>query len=478
MPSEHPLEIPEIVSYMASYMRKRDHTACALVSKTWYQVFNPFIWHHISWNYERPFLPEAIHRHTQLVRTVKTVYAYKKETAKLLKLRLPNLVSLNVVYNFEQDMKEWIIKHPSMTRLTLRGAWSLDSKLWNSLLGFRHLKDFTMSYREIGESVIDTFWQLCTHLERLEIVESCIPQQGNLLSMTFPSIKQLELDRMEDVSVLEFMQRCPNLTSFKYSHSQERARFVSSFSELVSARIWPHLHSVSIGWREVAEDSVLRIIGGMQRINDFKISGSLYSFRSTAMELLRPHFSNIRVLHLRRFKEWQISRLAQEILTSCPLLEQLTAPPINACVVAEGKPWVCMRLRELELIFVYMDSTLHHLQPLVFNQLARLVQLEKWYQTDYGGDRCNRRLDLTLVNGLGKLSTLRSLRSIGFHHSSQVMGQHEIDWIFEHWTNLENIGGNLNMLDGAINEGLKEQLKERGITFRPSYWWRSKYCHE
>ncbi|KAF9963491.1 hypothetical protein BGZ65_002934 [Modicella reniformis] len=66
MQSAHPLKILEIVSYVASYVRKRDLTACALVSKTWYQAFNPSIWYDISWEPRRQFLPKAIHRHIQL----------------------------------------------------------------------------------------------------------------------------------------------------------------------------------------------------------------------------------------------------------------------------------------------------------------------------------------------------------------------------------------------------------------------------
>ncbi|KAG0004498.1 hypothetical protein BGZ65_000249, partial [Modicella reniformis] len=96
MQSTHPLEIPEIVSYVASYVRKRNLTACALVSKTWYQAFNPFIWHDITSNHDEQFLPKAIHRHSQLVRTYlahKCIYKRKKE---ILKLRFPNLVSLDL----------------------------------------------------------------------------------------------------------------------------------------------------------------------------------------------------------------------------------------------------------------------------------------------------------------------------------------------------------------------------------------------
>ncbi|KAF9993773.1 hypothetical protein BGZ65_010652, partial [Modicella reniformis] len=316
------------------------------------------------------------------------------------------------------------------------------------------------SHLKLSEKDVNTFWQLCTHLERLEIHGLSTPKQSNLLLMTFPSIKELELST-EDDPTLEFIQRCPNLTSIKYGYGIDRTRFASSFSELVTVKTWPHLHSVSMMETGIAEDDILRIIGGIQRINTFMINYSSYSFGSDAMEQLRPHFSNIRVLRLHHRYVKSNSRIAQEILTSCPLLEQLTAPPIDASVVAEGNPWVCTRLQKLRLIFFYEDSALPRLQPLLFDQLARLVRLEEWCMGySHAGFR-HQQVDLTLENGLGKLSTLRSLRSIDFGNTCQEIGQQEIDWILEHWTELENIKYRRN---ASVNGVLKKRMMEHGIT--------------
>ncbi|KAF9917440.1 hypothetical protein BGZ65_012878, partial [Modicella reniformis] len=87
-----PLEILEIVSYVASHVRKRDLTAGALVSKTWYQAFNPFIWHSINWKHGRQVLP----KHTQFVRAFRIGDDINKERNRVLDLRFPNLVSLDM----------------------------------------------------------------------------------------------------------------------------------------------------------------------------------------------------------------------------------------------------------------------------------------------------------------------------------------------------------------------------------------------
>ncbi|KAF9935942.1 hypothetical protein BGZ65_002858, partial [Modicella reniformis] len=372
MQSTHPLEIPEIVSYVTLYVRKRDLTVCALVSKTWYQAFNPFIWHDISWNYGRPFLPEAIHRHTQLVKTFKANHRID-ERKELLDLRFPNLVSLDLPINrLEEDMKEWVHAHSSLTYLRLNAS-DLNPVFWNTLLGYRHLKSLRVWHLDLRRKDVDTFWELCSHLERLELFYPKITHPTNTLSMEFPSIKEFKLwYHSVEVGVffLTVMQRCPSLTSF-WVDGINNLEFISSFSDLVAARTCLHLHSITIKRSKIASDSLSKIIGSMQQITALDISYEPDNFVSNFMELLRPHFSNIRVLHLRPFIG-TICPMAQEILSSCPLLEQLTAPPIDASVVTEGKPWVCTRLQELELTFVYKDSTLPGLQPLVFDQLAKL----------------------------------------------------------------------------------------------------------
>ncbi|KAF9936212.1 hypothetical protein BGZ65_002667, partial [Modicella reniformis] len=361
-------------------------------------------------------------------------------------------------------MKEWVLDS-SVTRLSLLAS-NLNPVFWSALSGVRHLKDLSLWHLDLRRSDFDTFWQLCTHLERLEMSYPKLTDPGNMLSMEFPSIKEFKLryvDYEVEIFFLKFMQRCPSLTSLWVVDDMGTLEFFSLFSELVAAKTWPHLHSITIASYRITGDNLLKIIGSMQQITALDIDCDEPNFfASSFMELLRPHFSNIRVLHLRTNVHTTIP-IAQEILTSCPLLEQLTAPPIDASVVAEGNPWVCMRLQELRLMVVYKGLTLAHLQPLVFDQLARLILLEVWWTYAHRRDKV---LDLTLENGLGKLSTLRSLRYINFKNSSQEMGQQEIDWIFEHWTNLERVVGALNKRNIILDMTLKAQLKRHGIKRR------------
>jgi len=59
----------------------------------------------------------------------------------------------------------------------------------------------------------------------------------------------------------------------------------------------------------------------------------------TLQHFFQPHFSNLKVLDV--ISDMNItSQLAQVVMSSCPLLEKLKAPHVDALVVIGGKPWV------------------------------------------------------------------------------------------------------------------------------------------
>jgi hypothetical protein len=108
------------------------------------------------------------------------------------------------------------------------------------------------------------------------------------------------------------------------------------------------------------------------------------------------------------------SPLAQQVMSSCPILESLKAPLVDAHVVAEGKPWVCLRLKFLDLSLCFDPlSTATDLQPLVFNRLSKLTRIEVLWLSGDGGRTFGRGLiDLSIEGGLGKLSTLWLLSTV------------------------------------------------------------------
>jgi hypothetical protein len=172
------------------------------------------------------------------------------------------------------------------------------------------------------------------------------------------------------------------------------------------------------------------------------------------MELVRPHFSYLRKLDF-QIDSGLKSSMAQEILSSCPLLEEFAAFRMDATDIAVGKRWVCMKMVSLSVSFRFSHGTIGTIdnQPIVLDQVSRLTRHETLRLDDnpegiYGSwlddIDCKDSLDLRLKRGLGKLSTLRSLSCLSLKNTHQMMGQQDVEWMVKHWTRLFQVHGTMH----------------------------------
>ncbi|KAK3823259.1 MAG: hypothetical protein J3Q66DRAFT_385679 [Benniella sp.] len=473
MPSTHPLDLTEILLLVIAYLPLKRLPACARVSKTWYQACIPVIWENISF-YKDP-KPNLIQSHSHLVKKVKA----GRMSEEYSTLRLSNLDSFELgctgglSYNLPRTV-QFIMEHPTITRLSLEYIYQeCPPEFWDALLGFPHLRILFISSRNIfGTNPPDKFWQLCTRLERLEIVVS---YQSSLNMKIppgeFPSIKHLGVEgcNLRNVPLfINFIRRCPRLTSIRWRSIFDDGTFLSSLAELLETKALPDMEHLVAGAKKVTNGTLTKVIQGMSRINTFLISVPEDAFKLDFATLFQPHFSSLRVLKMSSGKGVK-SRLAQDVMSSCPLLEKLDVPSVDAIVIAEGKPWVCLRLKSLDM-GIYFDppSTLSHLQPLVFDKLSKLTRLERWYCPRPVTPGINQKngtgIDLRIENGLNKLSTLWLIRDVSIHYTDQEMGDAEVDWILQHWKHLVKIGMVLNKRDNAVGKALRVRMTERGIS--------------
>ncbi|KAK3810180.1 MAG: hypothetical protein J3Q66DRAFT_415520 [Benniella sp.] len=246
------------------------------------------------------------------------------------------------------------------------------------------------------------------------------------------------------------------------SFSWERmSLFTPRFVELISARTWPHLQGLSASSYDDNSD-LSKVIGAMQRIADLKVRK--YSFYIRADGSLRPHLSNLQTLDLYEAIAFT-SELAQEVMSSCPLLTVFKGCIVDAVDIVQGRPWVCLQLKLLSLGFRFDSTTFDQMHPLVLDQLSRLTRLEdlELYSWRQSPSQFQETIDLRLEHGLGKLSTLRLLRILEIGAAKQRMGLQEIDWMIEHWKCLVRIYGKLNVVEAEVEKTLGERLRQRGI---------------
>ncbi|KAF9359096.1 hypothetical protein BGX34_008542 [Mortierella sp. NVP85] len=183
-------------------------------------------------------------------------------------------------------------------------------------------------------------------------------------------------------------------------------------------------------------------------------------------EALRRHFATLVSLSLEDCRSVRGSAI-RDILFSCPRLEILRAKIVRGRDVASGGPWVCQRLRELSIGFVFGESELG-LQQEVFRRLSTLTRLEQLVilgeDALFGGDRM---LEFRLENGMEQLASLQQLIAIGFGDTSPPqMGQRDVIWMLANWKKLRTIAGRLND-DPVIDRKVKSVFKILGIDTEP-----------
>ncbi|KAF9363070.1 hypothetical protein BGX34_004959 [Mortierella sp. NVP85] len=476
MPSIHPLHLPEILSDIAKYVPEHSLHACSLVSKLWHRVFNPLVWRNIRFLSDRRLSPKDVRRHALLVETLNID---KTITQEYVSLRLPNLVSLELVGPFENvDFTEMFAELSSLSHLSLDGHVQHPT-FWNGVLGLLSLKSLAISGTKLDKE-INLFWSLCTRLERLRLGWESLHNEGNVSSMQFPFLKEIDVSyiREDEVPiVLALTQRCPGLQEiswFSFDTSLD-AQFVPAFIQSLGAGTWPALESIAFGAMDSTNDDLTRIMEGMHRITELSMGGGPGLFRSNSMEQLRPHFQHLKVLNL-GFAKDITSQMAQEVLSSCPLLVKLRIPQIDAMDIVQGQPWVCLGLRELSVFFAFDPSTIEFSQTLVMDQLSRLTRLEELnlaWERPSGATQdpmFQESIDLRLENDLGRLRNLRRLRHISFTFTKQKMGEQEISWILEHWRSLELLFGVLDYESPFMERRLKQRLRNHGVIVGPELY--------
>ncbi|KAG0226492.1 hypothetical protein BGX31_007276 [Mortierella sp. GBA43] len=361
------------------------------------------------------------------------------------------------------------MRHPTLSRIDLLNyALVLGSALWKTLLRLQHLRELVVSISGTTVPIDDTtFWQLCTRLERLVLANSKFNAEVSwklIPTIGFPRMRDLSLLRfhpMHAVFFKQFMERCPNLESIAWNATNSYTDAITALLHpLLQAGTWSHLERLDFITQRFSSEDLSLLINRVPRITTLKIDlYDEYILSLNIPQLLLPQFAHLRHIDLNPHGSLH-SSMAQEFLSSCPLLETLRAPHIRAQDVAEGTPWVCLRLKVLNLVF-HFDSRNGELQPLVFNQLSRLVRLEELHMSARPSFR--KGLKLRLECGLDKLSTLRSLHTIDFEYTSQTMKHPEIDWILEHWRSLRSMKGTRNSFDPTTEEALTRRLKDHGI---------------
>jgi hypothetical protein len=373
--------------------------------------------------------------------------------------------STSVDVHTSEDIFNWDLAgiSPLLNRLEIDDL-SLDRRSCQRLLEHTHLRNLDLWKVIIMPDAVQDIWEAFKNLETLSM--SCIIFEGNCPPIPTETVfTRLRTLIMKDVCGMSHSQqlymvlRCPILESFKLKINALKARMM--IKHPVRKDRWSQLDNLNIpmspGDEELA--SILERIGNcFENVSCLHLIDGKFGPRS--LKALSPYFSNLVDLRL----TFSNSSIILDVLCSCPTLEILHGQDILANDIAQGGPWVCQQLLELK-IGIRAEETEQDLQPMVFERLSTLVRLTT---LDMNGTFSgNGVLEFRLDCGLGKLASLRELRTVVFYYGSmfertQRLEMKDVEWMIDNWKRLEGIYGHLNW-DPEVETQLMDLLDDHGI---------------
>ncbi|KAI8345569.1 hypothetical protein B0O80DRAFT_534268 [Mortierella sp. GBAus27b] len=378
---------------------------------------------------------------------------------------------------------------------------------------------------------LEAFWTICRQLEILELAAIdmtalLVPSNGSSTETTegahhenrprvrttsavvrFPKLHELTLDAiiLMDRSQMEFMLQCPMLRTL-FWRVREHMDSLDEFCGYFEAQKWPYLDSLEIIClhTHVYRDDRLRLLRATKR--PFKhLDLHIDTMDQESFDLLREggHFGTLTkvnlsispmVLYIQEFNNdtaVAASKMIREILESCPSLEHIAGTVVTGQDIIDSKPWACHRLKKFEvMISLYLPEQSTPTEctkdekrrcHLVFERLSQLRQLKVLNTKVPTLARYLMQalvtLPLDLRMGLGRLSTLTDLESVGYE-GGQRMRVVDVEWMLQHWTKLRTIIGGRPIKKVSKRLGnanvrcdlIMKALKARKVRIATSWW--------
>ncbi|KAF9344718.1 hypothetical protein BGX26_003995 [Mortierella sp. AD094] len=367
----------------------------------------------------------------------------------------------------EYDPTPLIRLNPSIVNLSLefmKGPYT--APFWRAVADLTSLKNLEVRDSIIDDNTAGDFWGLFTQLNKLVVIRSSVVRSGTIPpKLTFPQLRTLELDQVDDldgVEQLDLIHRCSGLESLTWRpRSRIMIHISGQFTRDLTAGKWPNLARLSLT-SPISDVDLTAILSSMsQAATELKLDRT--GFGERALEALKQrHFATIVNLNIAECLVTSV--MNQQILCSCPRLERFVSTSMYTSTITQGEPWACLSLKKLHINV--LNPIRGAGQEEVFNRLSRLVQLEDLNI----GNRETRRLAMApyrglrfkLEFGIGALASLKRIKYLSWSYTRQNLVMEDIEWMLQNWKGLKQVTGILNV-DATIGNPLREKLKAHGV---------------
>ncbi|KAG0226642.1 hypothetical protein BGX31_007224 [Mortierella sp. GBA43] len=388
--------------------------------------------------------------------------------AGLDKYRYPSLRKLIVDFSFgamdpeREIFLEFTEMFPFLTSLTLKDV-KVGAASWFILSTHSCISNLILKRIRIKAGDVTAFWEACTNVDNLTLDRVIIEGEGAPSAMVFGKLRKLVLRLSwmpSPTDQISLILQCPGLEAvqWEYNNATTLDNHPTIITEPIPFEYWPQLENLTVDCHLHDADLKSLLEGAVHGQGGLvQLALANCHLEGQSSRVLSCHFSTLVELDL-----WRCcivsSRMIRDILCSCPRLESLKAKSVCVKDIAEGGPWVCQQLRDLEICFV-VGKPDQDLQQDVFERLSTLVRLESLTMLPPDLYPNVGVLEFQLENGLGQLEGLRHMRSLVFGGVAPKcyipqLGMSEIAWMKLHWSQLK-------YLKGILNKDLQVAIKLR-----------------
>ncbi|GJJ74748.1 hypothetical protein EMPS_07106 [Entomortierella parvispora] len=477
-PPHGPLSIPELLDLTGRYLDRYSLAMCLRVCRQWRKVLHCQLWEVIEkrtggWNWpgsvsRGPTLPLSSENASHLRKLVLRIDTSSDSSLDLNSMHYPNLSELTVstLSAYEVDrlrrflhdcLSPFIVQHQTSlkklvlfvdemkpltdalltcSRLESLTAWFQPTGQKQYFLGEKHQSDRWMEWYEAQGRRLKSLSFMGTRVgslsAKLEMGEAMAAHLAKASESTLQDL-ELAIEYPTDKGLFLVM-KSPNLKRLYWPGSRTIARLAKAFENDPQGSFCQKLESLSIPNLEDLDPA------------DFqRVMKSLPSLTDLYLPKVCPHLATLKLRKLRidECKE-DSTTMVQDILCSMPTLEVLTADCVSESAIQEDpRPWICRGLRELTTAIIVSSGINGHRS--IMERLATLERLEK---LSVLSTRCiskNPRgandakavnMQLTLAEGLDRLSTLRQLRAFKVADTTTRWGADEAKWALKNWGRL------------------------------------------
>ncbi|KAF9325112.1 hypothetical protein BG006_011387 [Podila minutissima] len=474
-----PMNMPEILLYVAAFLAQQDLVTCTSVSRQWYQAFTPCLWKKFQVSDDtllRP-TPDILCKHAPQIRnlTLRTI----TDLDPFLE-RLTNLQTLIIIGGNQFAKPESWLQLTALVQRNPRIEWialGMNREIGPPASFLRAIPASCPNLRRYESSLclyedpdqIDALLGIFSRAKEVWTRYESFAVSPVVRTYHFPNLVELALKDPRGLSTsrqVDIICMCPNLQLLKWAVGRDTPIPVQEFCERVPQACPKLKHFHMDGSATLPRESVGYVLDALKDLESLMLFGC--AIGESLFRSMTRHFLSLTSLDVMDSFQTK-SSMAQRILENCPNLTHVSLALLCMQDVVNGRPWQATRLQHLQVDLVSLegacrmaaggnkDSRMIPLQQMrVFEQLSKLPDLR---HLAIGHLKTIRRpsLEFRVEHGLTLLKSLTRLTHLSLEGTVQDMTEEDADWLGQNLRNLDTVEGRL-CSTVAVHEALRRRL--------------------